>query len=217
MTPAARRDAIVDAALAVALRKGLGATTVRDVAAELHCSSGLIHHYFTSMDDVLAAAFERAAGHDLAEAEAAVAAEDASGDAAEHAAGAGTTGTTSAHRKLGTFFGTYTRADSDWAYQLWLDAWAEAVRRPAIGDISRQLNAAWQQLLVRIIREGVVVGTFRCADPDATAWRLLSLIDGLSLQAVAHRGLVNRATMVEWTLAAAEDELGIHRTALPRR
>lgn len=209
MTPAARRDAIVDAALAVALRKGLGATTVRDVAAELHCSSGLIHHYFTSMDDVLAAAFERAAGHDLAEAEAAVAAEDASG--------AGTTGTTSAHRKLGTFFGTYTRADSDWAYQLWLDAWAEAVRRPAIGDISRQLNAAWQQLLVRIIREGVVVGTFRCADPDATAWRLLSLIDGLSLQAVAHRGLVNRATMVEWTLAAAEDELGIHRTALPRR
>ncbi len=65
MTPAERRDAIVSAALAVALRKGLGATTVRDVAAEMGTSSGLIHHYFDSMDEVLAAAFDRAAGQDL--------------------------------------------------------------------------------------------------------------------------------------------------------
>ena len=44
--PTERREAIVDAALAVARRKGLGATTVRDVAAEMGTSSGLIHHYF---------------------------------------------------------------------------------------------------------------------------------------------------------------------------
>ena len=66
MSPDQRREAIVDAALAVARRKGLGATTVRDVAAEMGTSSGLIHHYFDSMDDVLAAAFERVAGEDLA-------------------------------------------------------------------------------------------------------------------------------------------------------
>jgi len=34
---------------------------VRDVAAEMGTSSGLIHHYFASMDDVLAAAFARVA------------------------------------------------------------------------------------------------------------------------------------------------------------
>ena len=45
MSPDERRQAIVDAALAVALRKGLAATTVRDVAAEMGTSSGLIHHY----------------------------------------------------------------------------------------------------------------------------------------------------------------------------
>lgn len=66
MTPEERREAIVDAALAVAVRKGLGATTVRDVSAEMGTSSGLIHHYFDSMDDVLATAFDRAAGQDLA-------------------------------------------------------------------------------------------------------------------------------------------------------
>ena len=65
MTPVERREAIVVAALAVAVRKGLASTTVRDVATEMGTSSGLIHHYFESMDDVLAAAFEFVARQDL--------------------------------------------------------------------------------------------------------------------------------------------------------
>ena len=47
------------------LRKGMASTTVRDVAEQMGTSSGLIHHYVASMDDLLAAAFERAAGQDL--------------------------------------------------------------------------------------------------------------------------------------------------------
>ncbi len=65
MAPADRRDAIVAATLRVAVVKGLASTTVRDVAAEMGTSSGLIHHYFDSMDEVLAAAFERVALQDL--------------------------------------------------------------------------------------------------------------------------------------------------------
>ena len=61
MSPAERREAIVDAALTVMLRQGMAATTARDVAAEMGTSSGLIHHYFASMDELHAAAFERAA------------------------------------------------------------------------------------------------------------------------------------------------------------
>jgi AcrR family transcriptional regulator len=61
LSPSDRRDAIVAAALEVARRKGLAATTVRDVAAEMDTSSGLIHHYFESMDEVLALAFARVA------------------------------------------------------------------------------------------------------------------------------------------------------------
>ena len=186
------------AALQVAIRKGFGSTTVRDVAAELGCSSGLIHHYFASMDEVFAAAFEVAAGRDLEVTTAAVAAAP------------------SPIGQLMAFFASYARTDQDWSSQLWLDAWADAVRRPALGDTSRRLNTAWQQLVVRIIRDGVVAGAFHCADPDATAWRLLSLLDGLSLQAVAHRGLVDRATVLAWAIAAAEDELALERGALPR-
>ena len=65
MTPAERRDAIVAATLAVMLEKGMAATTVRDVAEQMGTSSGLIHHYFASMDELLAAAFDLAATADL--------------------------------------------------------------------------------------------------------------------------------------------------------
>src|SRR5215203_1791975 len=128
LSPDDRRQAILDATLAVARRHGLGATTVRDVATEMGTSSGLIHHYFESMDDVLASAFEQAAGGDLSRARASIAAEF------EPVA------------QLDQFIESYTPAQSDWTMQLWLDAWAEAARRPALQRVSRRLNREWQSL-----------------------------------------------------------------------
>ena len=191
MTPAERRDAIVEAALSVALQKGLASTTVRDVAAAMGTSSGLIHHYFESMDDVLAAAFERVAAHDLALTEEAMAA------SADPAAA------------MVEFLRTYTPSDKDWSFQVWLDAWAEAARRPALQATSRRLNLAWQGLLERTIVAGVADGLFRCADPWGAAWRILSLLDGLALQVVAHGTTVSRDDVERWTTAAAEGELGL--------
>ena len=191
MSPADRREAIVAATVEVARRKGLASTTVRDVAAEMGTSSGLIHHYFESMDDVLAAAFEVVARQDLA-VSAALMGESAS-----------------AVEALRIFFRTYTPADKDWAFQLWLDAWAEAARRPAVQATSRRLNLEWQGLLERTIRSGVADGSLVCADPGGAAWRILSLLDGLALQVVAHATTVTRADVVGWSTAAAERELGL--------
>jgi AcrR family transcriptional regulator len=196
MSPVERREAIVQAALDVAVVKGLASTTVRDVAAAMGTSSGLIHHYFDSMDDVLAAAFERVARQDL-DASAAAMAEAASPLEAMH-----------------VFFRTYTPADKDWAFQLWLDAWAEAARRPAIQATSRRLNLAWQALLESTIRAGVARRRFRCADPAGAAWRILSLLDGLALQVVAHGTTISREQVVAWATASAETELGLRRGAL---
>lgn len=196
MTPDQRREAIVAAALDVAVRKGLASTTVRDVAAEMGTSSGLIHHYFESMDEVLAAAFERVAQQDLA------LSAQAMGEAL------------SPVEALRVFFRTYTPADKDWAFQLWLDAWAEAARRPAVQATSRRLNLEWQGLLERTIVRGVGVGAFSCADPAGAAWRILSLLDGLALQVVAHATTISRDQVVAWAAAAAERELGLPSTTL---
>jgi AcrR family transcriptional regulator len=189
MSAERRRDAIVDAALAVARRKGLAATTVRDVAAEMGSSSGLIHHYFETMDDVVAAAFERVAGDDLEQTEVLL---DEAGDP------------TSAVR---AFLSSYAPVGEDWAFQLWLDAWAEAGRRPALREVSGRLNLAWAAMLERAIRAGVDEGVFRSEDPAGAAWRILSLVDGLALQVVAHQTIVDRADMLAWAAAATEREL----------
>jgi AcrR family transcriptional regulator len=191
MTPGDRREAIVAAAIDVARRKGLASTTVRDVAAEMGTSSGLIHHYFVSMDDVLAAAFEIVAAQDLGLSERLMA------EAA------------SPIEALRVFFRTYTPSDKDWAFQLWLDAWAEAARRPAIQATSRRLNLEWQALLERTIVAGVRDGAFVCRDPDGAAWRILSLLDGLALQVVAHGTTIKRQDVVAWSTAATERELGL--------
>jgi len=196
MTPDQRREAIVAAALVVAVRKGLASTTVRDVAAEMGTSSGLIHHYFDSMDEVLAAAFERVEAHDLALSAGAMAQ------------------TSSPVEALRVFFRTYTPADKDWAFQLWLDAWAEAARRPAVQATSRRLNLEWQGLLERTIVRGVAAGAFSCPDPASAAWRILSLLDGLALQVVAHATTISRDEVVAWATGAAERELGLPGGAL---
>ncbi len=189
LSPDDRRRTIIDAALAVARRQGLGATTVRDVAAEMGTSSGLIHHYFDSMDAVLAAAFEQAASGDLERARTAITAGATAGE------------------QLDAFIESYAPAQSDWTMQLWLDAWSEAARRPALQVVSRRLNREWQALVREIIERGVAAGEFASDDPDAAAWRLLSVLDGLALQVVAHHALITRDDVVAWTRAAATREL----------
>jgi AcrR family transcriptional regulator len=193
LPPEARRQAIVDAALAVARRQGLATTTVRDVAAEMGTSSGLIHHYFASMDDVLAAAFEQAASGDLERARDRIAAARL------------------APAQLDAFIDSYAPANADWTMQLWLDAWAEAARRPALRRVSRRLNREWQGLVRNIIETGAAAGDFISDDPDAAAWRLLSVLDGLALQVVAHGSLISRRQVLRWTRQAADRELGIER------
>jgi AcrR family transcriptional regulator len=196
MAPDARRAAIVAATVDVARRKGLASTTVRDVAARMGTSSGLIHHYFGSMDDVLAAAFELVAQRDL---------ELSAHEMAEAA---------SPVEALRVFFRTYTPADKDWAFQMWLDAWAEAGRRPAVQATSRRLNLEWQALLEQTIRDGVASRALTCSDPAGAAWRILSLLDGLALQVVAHATTISRAEVVAWSTAAAERELGLEAGTL---
>ena len=198
LSPAARREEIVAAALRVATTKGLANTTVRDVATAMGTSSGLIHHYFASMDEVLAAAFEEAAGADLAKTEAAM--RDCN----------------NASQRLSTFFASYVRTEEYRAFQMWLDAWAEARRRPALGATSRRLNVAWQQLIATTIVDGTEEGVFVCDDPDAAAWRVLSLLDGLSLQLAAHPGVIEIGIVMDWAMTALESEVGVPVGSLVR-
>ena len=60
------------------------------------------------------------------------------------------------------------------------------------------LNLEWQALLEQTIRAGVTAGAFGCPDPAGAAWRILSLLDGLALQVVAHGTTITRRDVVLW-------------------
>ena len=81
-------------------------------------------------------------------------------------------------------------------------------------EASSRLNLAWAALLERAIRDGVRDGIFRCEDPTGAAWRILSVVDGLALQVVAHQTIVDRSDMLAWATINAERELGLPEGAL---
>jgi AcrR family transcriptional regulator len=56
-----RREQLIEAALVVAKRDGVGAVSTRTVAAEAGATPGIVHYVFASMDDLLRAMIARMA------------------------------------------------------------------------------------------------------------------------------------------------------------
>jgi AcrR family transcriptional regulator len=186
-----RRNEILETTCQVVVERGFAATRVADVANKLGVSTGLIHYHFDTKDELLAEALAYAARADLARLE------------AEVAEG------TSPLDKLNRVFLLYSPAEAEPGWMLWIDSWGEALRNPALKRISQRLDDAWQTVLEDVIVEGVKDGTFTCADPHATAWRLAAMLDGLGLQVTVHEDVVSRDELLAWVRQAACVELGL--------
>jgi AcrR family transcriptional regulator len=55
----ARRNQLLDIALALFAARGVGNVSVKDIAAEAEVAPGLLYHYFRSKDELLSAVFQR--------------------------------------------------------------------------------------------------------------------------------------------------------------
>ena len=196
MKPDDRRQAIIDATIAVATKKGLSATTVRDVALEMGTSSGLIHHYFESMDQLHSEVFSTVATADIDATRAKMELHD------------------SATGQLAAYFAAFTDPDADEAFRFWLDAWSEAARNETIRRASREMNIQWQNLLAGVIEAGIESGEFVEVDVKAISWKALSLLDGLELQIVAHPTVLTRSDAARWAAESIEHDLGLSEGAL---
>jgi len=194
-TVEARRIEILETTCQVVIERGFAATRVADVANKLGVSTGLIHYHFESKDQLLAEAFRYAAEADLVRLSEQVA--DVAGPIA----------------KLDKIFRLYTPVEAEPDWMLWIDGWGEALRSPALREISQALDLRWKRMLEQIIEDGVQAGLFTCTDPNAAAWRMASLLDGLSVQATVHEGLISRTELLDWVRTAASTELGLPRGA----
>jgi AcrR family transcriptional regulator len=186
-----RRAEILETTCQVVVERGFAATRVSDVANKLGVSTGLIHYHFDSKDQLLAEAFQHAAEADLARLEAEVA---AVADPIE---------------RLDRIFRLYTPDEAEPGWMMWIDGWGEALRSPDLKAISRDLDLRWKNVLQEIVERGIATGCFRCADPEATAWRLAALLDGLGVQMTVHEDLISHEQLLALVRSAACGELGL--------
>lgn len=186
-----RRQELVDAAVRVIRRKGLLQATSRDVAREAGTSVGLLTHYFRTHDRLLVEAFEQVAERDLERMRAVLA------DQADQV------------DRLRSLLEQFAPEPRSWQYRMWIDVWGAAGHNAALRRSSRRLNEEWVALVTELLRDGAADGSFRCADPEGAAWRLLALMDGMSVQLVAGQTTTDREALLGWVRAAATAETGV--------
>ncbi|MGW5330925.1 TetR/AcrR family transcriptional regulator [Streptomyces sp. NPDC004014] len=160
---AERRREIVAAAAQVGLEEGLECVTRQRIADGLGVQSGLIHHYFPVVEELVAEAFTSATTVEL---------EGLLPEAAAEPEGGGPLSA------LQRFFTLISGAEFDNVSKLWLNARHLSRYRPVLHEqvVSQELR--WCHRIEQIITRGVAEQVFRCADPWAAAVRVLAVVDG---------------------------------------
>ena len=154
-----RREVILQAAMRVALRGGLGAMTVRQIAGEAGVATGQLHHHFTSIGELKAHAFVQLIRDMLA-----IQLVD---DAA------------SWNERLFSMLGS-----EDGRLEPYIRLWREG---QLLSSSDSDIKAAylltmslWHEETVNIIQHGTAAGEFHPGDSaENIAWRLIALVCGL--------------------------------------
>jgi AcrR family transcriptional regulator len=187
-----RREEILRATVAQIAERGVAAIRVADVATALGVSTALVFYHFRSKDRLVAEAFAYAARRDL--------------DRLAQVAGSGGSARQRLLRALRLYHPSGSAAPG---WRLWIDGWSAALREPELRRVCRRLDLRWRDTIAGLIAEGVAAGEFDCPDPEAAAWRITALIDGLSVQTTVHRGVLTRRKAEAWAYDQAARELGI--------
>ncbi|ARC57838.1 HTH-type transcriptional repressor KstR2 [Frondihabitans sp. 762G35] len=157
--PAERRTEIGLAARNLALDEGLGALTLRGVAARVGVASGLVAHYEPSMEVLVARTFSELVHAEFDDVRAAV------GESA------------SPTSRLTALVATLLDGTRDDVSSLWADAWSLGRSLPLLAAAAREHMDEWHAFAAGILRDGVARGEFRAPEPDVVALQLFALVD----------------------------------------
>ncbi|SIS23971.1 transcriptional regulator, TetR family [Williamsia sterculiae] len=184
-----RRDELLRCAVRVSVTDGLAAITLRRVATDLGVTPGLVSHYFSTAEQLVAGTFTSAAESDL----------ERLLDRAESARpGAATVAL------IDAVLDDEARQGS----ALWLDAWSLGRwNAPLRAELTR-LDAEWKRRVAELVAADAQAGTVRITDDAvSTATRLMTMLDGLSVQVVTRAA--SQADVRSIAHSYAQLELGL--------
>lgn len=191
-----RLDGLLRTACDVIAERGLANTRTADVAKAAGVSQALVFYHFSTKERLLAQAFAWAAEQDLNRLD---------GVLGSHAAPL---------EKLRKILKWYSATGSSKSWGLWLECRAESLRIPDLEKVSRRLDLRWRDALADVITAGVKDGDFVCDDPTGAAWRIIALIDGLSVTVAVHERIISRRQLAEWVRLTTSRELGLESGVL---
>ena len=163
------RERILRAASELIASDGIDEVRIARVANRARASTALVHHYFSTREELLAQAllqsFELAA--------------DERFGAGPAAAGSATEGLAIA---IDECLPTPGEGEREWV--LWVELWLRATREPDLRPVAGRLYESYREWVARVIRRGVQSGEFREVDPDEVADLAMALFDGLGVRAL---------------------------------
>lgn len=163
---AQRREEVLEATCEIIAEVGFRNVRVSDVAKRAGISTGVVHYYFGTKEQMLDDAF-RYAVHQ-----------------ARRRSIEAIRDLPSARDRLYAVLDVQLPTDeSDLEWPLWLHLWAEALMRPPLQELNRASYENWIALIEGIIVEGQGTGEFDKVSAHDVTLQLLTMIDGLVIQA----------------------------------
>lgn len=187
-----RKTAILDAAAQLIAERGYHAVRIADIAHLVGTSTGTIHYYFPTKDDVLRAALKYGVGREFE----------------RHSKELRTVD--SAHSRLLRLIELQLPKlgpmRDDWT--IWMQYWAEASIRPELRPMHTEIYDRWYTAVLHIVQRGQSRGEFRTdVDAFAVATELTALIDGLGIHVLTGMPSATLGTMREVLVAYVRDKL----------
>jgi AcrR family transcriptional regulator len=195
-------EAILAAACRAIVRRGVDATRIADIAREAGTSTGTVHYYFETKDDVLRAALNWANEQPY------VRMDEALGRDADDITRLATL------LELSIPYSGEPR--EEWVF--YLELWNRMLHRPSVLPEWASFESRWRGYFLDVVRSGTASGAFRpVAAPEEVAERLIALVDGLGIKAVLGGSWMTPERMRELLLRFAADELDVPYEELDRR
>jgi AcrR family transcriptional regulator len=194
LVPPDTADRILDAACELIAENGIDEVRIARVARRAGASTALVHHYFSTREELL----EQALVHSFEQAGDERFGEDAADAGSE--SGSATDGLAAAIRESLPYPGGQER---EWV--LWVELWLRAVRDPELRPVAARMYERYRSWMGDVIRAGVESGEFAAElDVDRAANLAVALLDGTGIRAL----LADPGMDVEAARAAVAEALG---------
>jgi AcrR family transcriptional regulator len=170
-SPSARatRERILEATCYLIAEEGLDAVRIARVAMLAGASTALVHHYFSTREELV----EQALMHSFEVLGVERFAEEAEGGAPP------VEGLARVIRECLPIPGPQER---DWV--LWVELWLRTARDPDLRPVATRLYARYHEWVADAIRAGIESGDFRSVDPDLVADHAMAVLDGFGVRAL---------------------------------